>query len=60
MDEFLCIDGKIDCIYSHGHYALSNGLITKHVGLSWIEKMHCLSVSLFPRWIIWGKVQYFS
>ena len=34
MNEFLCTDGKIDCIDSHGNYATGNGLITKHVGLS--------------------------
>ena len=40
MNEFLCTDGKIDCIYSHGHYAMGNGLLTKHVGLS--RKKKCI------------------
>ena len=39
MNEFLCTDVKIDCIYSHGHYAMGNGLITKHVDLSHKKKI---------------------
>ena len=59
MNEFLCTDGKIDCIYSHGHYAMGNGLITKHVGLSRKKKLHYLSVSLSPRWTIWLLNKWF-